>query len=78
MTTLSLRIPESTHTRLRAWAQQDKLSINQLISSAVSEKLAALETVSYIDERAKRGSKVLFQKALAEVPHGEVSAADRL
>jgi predicted transcriptional regulator len=78
MTTLSLRIPDSTHNRLRNWAQQDKLSINQLISTAVAEKLAALETLDYIEARARRGSKPAFHLAMAKVPHAAVALEDQL
>lgn len=77
MSTLSLRIPDSTHNRLKDWAQKDKLSINQFISTAVAEKLAALETLNYLTERAQKGSKAKFEAALAGVPHGEVLPQDR-
>ena len=78
MSTLSLRIPDSTHTRLKAWAQQDKVSINQFISTAVAEKLAALATLDYVQARAAKGDKASFEAALAQVPHGDVPAEDRL
>ena len=42
MSTLSLRLPESLHKRVRDLARQDGISINQFISTAVAEKLAAL------------------------------------
>ena len=71
MSTLSLRIPDSTHNRLKDWAQKNKLSINQFISTAVAEKLAALETLNYLSERAQKGSKAKFEAALASVPHAE-------
>ena len=78
MTTLSLRIPDSTHSRLRLWAEQDKLSINQFISTAVSEKLAVLTTLGYLETRAKRAAKSKFLDALAAVPHAEPFPNDRL
>jgi HicB family len=77
MSTLSLRIPDSTHNRLKDWAQKDKLSINQFISTAVAEKLAALEALSYLNERAQKGSKAKFEAALASVPHAEPLPQDR-
>jgi HicB family len=77
MSTLSLRIPDSTHNRLKDWAQKDKLSINQFISTAVAEKLAALETLSYLSECAQKGNKAKFEAALSSVPHGEVFPQDR-
>lgn len=77
MSTLSLRIPDSTHNRLKEWAQKDKLSINQFISTAVAEKLAALATLDYLNERAQKGSKAKFEAALACVPHAETLPQDR-
>lgn len=78
MSTLSLRIPDSTHARLKAWAQLDKVSINQFISTAVAEKLAALATLDYVQARATRGDKTSFETALARVPSGDVPLEDRL
>jgi hypothetical protein len=42
--------------------------MNQLISSAVGEKLAALMTEDYL-ARAKRGSRKLYESALRKVPN---------
>ncbi|MES2945786.1 MAG: toxin-antitoxin system HicB family antitoxin [Pseudomonadota bacterium] len=78
MSTLSLRIPDSTHSRLKAWAQQDNVSINQFISTAVAEKLAALATLEYVEARAKKGDKARFEAALALVPHGDMPPQDSL
>jgi predicted transcriptional regulator len=78
MTTISVRLPDSTHLRLKAWAQQDKLSINQLIATAVAEKLAALATVDAIAVRAERASLAKFNAALAQVPSGSVAKQDVL
>jgi hypothetical protein len=68
MSTLSLRLPESLHKRVRDFAQQEGISINQFISTAVAEKMAALTTAGYLEERAKRGSREKFLSVLAKVP----------
>jgi hypothetical protein len=52
MITLSLRLPESLHNQLKETARREGISINQFISTAVAEKLAALMTVEYLEERA--------------------------
>jgi len=67
MGTLSLRLPESLHRQLAALAKKEGISINQLISSAVSEKMAALMTEEYLERRAKRGNRSKFEAALAKV-----------
>jgi predicted transcriptional regulator len=68
MTTLSLRLPDSIHKRLREVAQQEGVSINQLITTAVAEKMAALKTVDYLANRARRGDRERFLAVLAKVP----------
>jgi predicted DNA-binding protein len=78
MTALSLRLPESLHRKLAELAQQEGISINQLINSAVAEKMAALMTEDYLANRAARGSRRKFSAALAKVANVEASAIDRL
>ena len=78
MSTLSLRLPSSLHRHLRELAKREGVSINQFISSAVGEKMAALMTETYLEERARRGSRQKFERALAKVPDVEPEEADRL
>ncbi len=68
MSTLSVRLPESLHKRVRDFAQQEGISINQFISTAVAEKMAALKTADYLEERARQGSREKFLAVLAKVP----------
>ncbi len=78
MSTLSVRLPNSLHQRLRECAEREGTSINQLISSAVAEKLATLWTVDYLQERARRGSRKKFEAVLRGVPDVEPETHDRL
>lgn len=78
MSTISLRIPDYLHERVRQLAAEENVSINQFITLAVSEKMAALMTVDYLKERASRGSRTKFDAALAKVPSVEPDEADRL
>ena len=68
MTTLSLRIPDSIHKQVKSLTQKDHISINQFISSALSEKIAAYMTEEYIMQRAERADKRKFKEALRKVP----------
>ncbi|MQA92282.1 MAG: toxin-antitoxin system HicB family antitoxin [Gemmatimonas sp.] len=68
MSTLSLRLPESLHQRARELAREEGVSINQLIATAVAEKISALDTLAYLKERAARGSREAFLEALQQVP----------
>jgi len=78
MSTLSLRLPESLHRKLAELAKREGVSINQLITSAAAEKVAALLTEDYLEERAKRASRKRFKKALAKVADIEPEDVDRL
>lgn len=78
MSTLSLRLPNSLHRQIRELAKREGVSINQLVTTAVAEKMAALMTVEYLAERAARGSRQAFDQVLARVPDVEPDEADRL
>jgi len=67
MSTISLRIPDSLHRRVKELAQKDQISINQFIATALAEKISALMAVEYLEERAKRGSRRKFERALSKV-----------
>ena len=68
MATLSLRLPESIHSKLAELAKEEGISINQLINSAVAEKLAALMTQEYLERRAERASRKRFDAVLSKIP----------
>ncbi|MBI3834098.1 MAG: toxin-antitoxin system HicB family antitoxin [Planctomycetes bacterium] len=78
MSAMSVRLPDWLHKQLRVCAKREGVSINQLISSAAAEKLAAIMTEEYIAERAKRGSRRRFEAALKGVPDVEPEPFDRL
>lgn len=78
MSTISLRLPDSLHNHARVMAQKDGISINQFIASAVAEKMSALDTQNYLEQRAKRGSLAKFRAAMAKVPDVEPAEYDRL
>ncbi|MEK6407058.1 MAG: toxin-antitoxin system HicB family antitoxin [Acidobacteriota bacterium] len=78
MSTISLRLPDSLHKQVRKLAQKENVSINQLITLALAEKLSALMTEEYLEERAKRGSRNKFKRAMAKVPKVEPEEYDRL
>jgi len=78
MSTISLRLPDSLHKQIRKLADAEGISINQFISTAAAEKLAALMTVEYLEKRAKRGSREKFEAALARLPDVEPEDYDKL
>jgi hypothetical protein len=78
MSALSLRLPNSLHERARDLARREGISINQLVSSALAEKMSALLTEEYLGARARRGDRSKFLAALARVPAIEPEPADPL
>lgn len=68
MSALSVRLPESLHKNAKLFASQEGISVNQLISTALAEKLAALGAQEYLEQRAVRASRVKFDAALSQVP----------
>lgn len=52
--------------------------MNQFIALAVAEKMSALLTVEYLEERAARGSREKFEAVLAKVRDVEPLAHDKL
>src|SRR5207253_2058658 len=53
MSTISLRLPESLHESARELAKREHISINQLVTLALAEKISALATEEYLEKRAK-------------------------
>lgn len=78
MSTISLRLPESLHKRVKDLAKREGVSINQLVNSALTEKISALLTEEYLEERAKRGDREKFERALSKVKDVEPVEKDKL
>lgn len=76
MGTISLRLPESMQAQARLLAEQEGISINQLIASSLAEKMSALLTAEYPEARAARGSRAAFQHMLKKVKDQPPIAGD--
>ena len=76
MSVLSLRLPDSLHNRVKALSIKDRVSINQFVSSAVAEKISALDTEAYIQQRAQRASRSKFLQAMARIPNVKPTKED--
>lgn len=77
MSTISIRLPDSLHKMAKTIAAEDHVSMNQFIASAVAEKVSALSTERYLQERAARASAEKFHSALAAVPDSEPESIER-
>jgi hypothetical protein len=83
MSTLSLRLPNSIHRHIKEIAEDEGVSINQFISTAVAEKISALTTQNYLEQRARNADRAAFRSILNKVPDraplpgDEIMAGDR-
>ena len=78
MHTMSLRMPDYLKLAVNDVCQGEKISLNQFIVNALSEKVSALQTVDIIEKKAKEASKEDFLYALSQVPSNEPYENDRL
>jgi len=80
MSALNLRLPESLHVQVRELAGRDRVSINQFVTLAVAEKVAALRTLAYVEQRGQQGSREKFDRVLHKIAEAdrEPYEADRL
>jgi len=78
MTVLSLRLPKTMYNHLREIAQAEGVSMNQFVTLAVAEKIATLETLDYLEARAKRGSREKLLAVLEKAPDIEPEDEDKL
>jgi predicted DNA-binding ribbon-helix-helix protein len=78
MNTLNINIADSLYKSLQEIAQRDSVSVEQLVASAIAEKISVLMGDSYLQERAKRGSREKYDAIMAKVPDVEPELYDRL
>jgi hypothetical protein len=78
MSTLSLRLPDSVHKKIREFAKREGISINQFIASAVTEKISAFATIEYLKQRANHADAQKFRSALSNIPDVKPEDFDRL
>jgi hypothetical protein len=78
MQTMSLRMPDYLKSALKDICQNEKISLNQFILNALSEKVSALQTIDIIEKKAKQASKKDFLDALNQIPNNEPFEHDRL
>jgi len=77
MSALNIQLPESLHQRLRDLAQQDGVSIEQFVTLAVAEKMSALLTEEYMENKSRHVSRTRFLELLNQAPDVEPDEADK-
>ena len=77
MNPIEVHLPRSVHAYLATLAEQEGITVEQFVTSAVTEKASALMTETYLAERAGRGSRGRYDAVLAAVPDVEPDEHDR-
>jgi len=70
--------PDSLHRHVKEFSEQEGVSINQFISTAVAEKMSALSAQDHPKSRTGRGSLAKLKKLLQQLRAVEPEAGDRL
>lgn len=78
MTAINVKLPDSILKKAGELAAKDGVSLDQFVSTAVSEKLAGWLTEDDISRRAARGNREKFDAALAQVPNVPPVPGDEL
>ena len=75
---ITLHLPDSLREEPRKLAERENISINQLATLAIAEKVAALETEVYLMQRAARADKKKFLRVMAKVADTAPDPKDNL
>lgn len=64
VSTFPLRLPVSMKAALERISKRDGTSLNQFLVIAAAEKIAAMETEDFFEERRKRAGRKAFRRIL--------------
>lgn len=78
MSALNVQLPDSLYKNLQKLAAQDGVSLDQFVALAVAEKISALTTEGYLQERGSRGNRSKYEDVLAKVPNVDPEPYDKL
>ena len=78
MNALTVELPDWLHSGIKTLAEQEGCTINQFLTSAAAEKMAAMKTLDYLRREAAEGKREGFERFLAAVPHRKPEETDRL
>lgn len=78
MTIIQTQIPDDLFEQIQSIAQQEDLSVEQVVAQALAAQVEAWTERNYLQQRSRQGSWEHFQQVLAKVPHVEPDEYDRL
>lgn len=78
MSKVSVNLPKSLREQIGKAARREGVSMSQFMAIAAAEKIASLDTMGYLEERARRGSREKLLRVLEKAPDVEPEECDRL
>jgi hypothetical protein len=78
MTAIHVLVPDDVKTQAESMAQANHMSLDDLTSMALIEKLSSMVKDPYLEARAKRADWKKFRAALAMVPDVPPEDYDKL
>jgi hypothetical protein len=67
MSTVSLLLPDYLHTTIHKIADNEHISVNQLVTTAITEKVSELATEKYLNSMAAKWSAQVFVTVMDRV-----------
>lgn len=67
MTTIQAQVPDPLARQIRELAEQEQVSVDQLVSIALAYQVSAWRSRDTVAERAKRGNWKKFDRVMAKV-----------
>lgn len=77
MSSLSISLPDSIWERVKTFAREDGVSVDDFVATVLSQCVAVAEADSYIRRRASRGSTQQMLEILSQAPRVEPESFDR-
>jgi hypothetical protein len=78
MSLATVAIPDSLYERVKQMAEEQHVSVDQFVASAVAEKMAVVEKEGYLALRASRADEKRFREALSHIPDTAPPEHDKL
>ncbi len=78
MSALTVNLPDILHEKAREVAASKNLSMDALVSIALTQSLSRLVSDPYLEERAARSTGKGLEEFLAQVPSAEPPQWDRI
>lgn len=77
MSAVTVNIPDSLWDRIERMADEDGVSVDSLILTILSQRIAVADAESYVKMRGRRGSADSLKRILEAAPDVEPSSEDR-